>query len=57
MTELTNRMLRLIQADAAARLADLSNRYLQAQPAEREAIQAAIEIERWLAESCEDCLR
>jgi hypothetical protein len=56
MTELTDRMLRLIQADATARLADLSNRYLHAQPAEREAIQAAIEIERWLTESCEDCL-
>jgi len=57
MTELTDRMLRLIQADAAARLADLSNRYLQAPPGEKETIQAAIEIERWLAESCEDCLR
>jgi len=57
MTELTDRMLRLIQADAAARLADLSNRYVHAQAADKETIQAAIEIERWLTESCEDCLR
>jgi len=56
MNKPRDQMIRLIQADAAARLADLSNRYVQAQPAEREGIQAAIEIERWLAESCEDCL-
>jgi hypothetical protein len=49
-------MLRLVQANAAAKLADLSNRYVHAQPSEREAIQAAIQIERWLVESCEDCL-
>jgi len=56
MTELTDRMLRLVQANAAAKLADLSNRYVHAQPSEREAIQAAIQFERWLVESCEDCL-
>jgi len=56
MTELTDQMLRLVQANAAAKLADLSNRYVHAQPSEREAIQAAIQIERWLVESCEDCL-
>jgi hypothetical protein len=40
MTELTDQMLRLVQANAAAKLADLSNRYVHAQPSEREAIQA-----------------
>ncbi len=39
MTELTDQMLRLVQANAAAKLADLSNRYVHAQPSEREAIQ------------------
>ncbi|MBN2269962.1 MAG: hypothetical protein JXN61_05065 [Sedimentisphaerales bacterium] len=56
MTELTDQMLYLVQANAAAKLADLSNRYVHAQPSEREAIQAAIQFERWLVESCEDCL-
>ena len=56
MTELIDQMLQLVQANAAAKLADLSNRYVCAQPAEKELIQAAIQIERWLVESCEDCL-
>jgi hypothetical protein len=56
MTKLKDQMLALVKADARRRLADLSNRYIQAQPSERETIQAAIEVERWLAQGCDDCL-
>ena len=55
MTKLKDQMLTLVKADARRRLAELSNRYIQAQPSEREMIQAAIEVERWLAQGCDDC--
>jgi hypothetical protein len=56
MTELKDQMLRLVESDARRKLADLSNRYVQADPAEKELIQAAIEVERWLAQGGDDRL-
>jgi hypothetical protein len=56
MTELKDQMLLLVKSEAREKLADLSNRYIQADPSEKELIQAAIEVERWLAESYQDCL-
>jgi len=49
-------MLRLIQHNAARKVSNLSVRYVQANPDEREAIQAGIELERWLVDSCEQVL-
>ncbi len=54
MDQVKDQMLHLIEQEAAAKVADLSSRYFQAPPAEKETIQAAIEIERWLAQSCAD---
>jgi hypothetical protein len=56
MTELKDQMLRLVKSEARKKLADLSNRYIQADPAEKELIQAAIEVERWLAQGGDDRL-
>jgi len=56
MTKLKEQILRCIASDAARKVADLSNRYVHAAPAEREEIQAGIDIERWLSESCRECL-
>jgi hypothetical protein len=56
MSKLKDQMLALVRVNARTRLADLSNRYVHAQPSEREMIQAAIEFERWLVQSCDDCL-
>lgn len=56
MTELKDQMLLLVKSEARKKLADLSNRYIQADPSEKELIQAAIEVERWLAESYQDYL-
>jgi hypothetical protein len=56
MSKLKDQMLALVRANARTRLADMSNRYVHARPSEREMIQAAIEIERWLVQSCDDCL-
>ena len=56
MTKLKDQMLRRVKAEAGKKLADLSNRYVQADPAEKELIQAAIEVERWLAQGSDDRL-
>jgi hypothetical protein len=56
MTKLKDQMLALVKSEARKKLADLSNRYVQADPAEKELIQAAIEVERWLAQGSDDCL-
>jgi hypothetical protein len=56
MGELKDRIIRLIEQDAARKVSDLSGQYVRAKPEEKEAIQAGIDIERWVAESCQECL-
>ena len=57
MTKLQDQILHIIQQNAARKVALLANQYVKASPDEKEAIQAGIRIERWLSESCRDCLR
>ncbi len=56
MGELKDRIVRLIEQNAAEKVSQLSVEYVRAKPAEMEVIQAAIDIERWLSESCRECL-
>ena len=56
MAEWKKCIVRRIEQNACKRMAMLANNYLQAKPEEREEIQAGIEIERWLAETCRECL-
>ena len=56
MAEWKRRIVRRIEQNARQRMAVLANSYLQAKPQEREEIQAGIEIERWLAGTCRECL-
>ena len=56
MGETKDRIVRLIEQAAAQKVADLSREYVHAESGHREAIQAALEIEQWLAESCQECL-
>jgi len=56
MGELKDRIVRLIEQNAAKKVSHLSGEYVRAKPEERERIQAAIEVERWLSESCRECL-
>jgi len=57
MGELKDRIIQLIEQNATRKVSELSGEYVRAKPAEKEVIQAAIDVERWLSESCEDCLR
>ena len=56
MNKLKNQILQLIRQKARRKVAALASEYVRARPEEREAIQAGIEIERWLAETCHECL-
>ena len=56
MAHVKDRIVRLIEQEAAAKVAALSGEYVRSEPDHREAIQAAIQVERWLAERCRDCL-
>ena len=57
MSKLKDQILRLIENNAAEKVATLAGQYVRAKPQEREAIQAGIEIERWLSETARQCLR
>ena len=56
MNKIKNQIIHLIQQKSRRKVAALAGEYVQAKPEEREAIQAGIEIERWLADACEQCL-
>jgi hypothetical protein len=56
MSELKDRIIELIQRNARRKLAALSSRYIRAKPEEREAVQAGIQFERWMAETCQEIL-
>ncbi len=56
MGELKDRIIRLIEQNAAKKVSDLSGEYVGGKSEEKEAIQAGIDTERWLAESCRECL-
>ena len=56
MTKWKDRIIRCIEQNARRRVAKLASSYLRARPEEREAIMAGIELERWLADSCCECL-
>jgi hypothetical protein len=56
MGQTKDRIVRLIEQAAATKVAKLAHEYVSSPPSDKEAIQAGIEVERWLGESCRDCL-
>ena len=56
MGELKDRIIHLIEQNAAKKVAELSGEYVRAKSGQKEAIAAGIDIERELAESCQECL-
>ena len=55
MGETKDRIVRLIEQEAARKVAALSRAYVTAPPSHKEAVLAALEIERWVAEGCREC--
>ena len=56
MGELKDRIIHLIEQNAARKVAELSGEYVRAKSRQKEALAAAIDIEREVAESCQECL-
>ena len=56
MNKLKNQIVQLIQKKARRKIAVLAGEYVQAKPEKREAVQAGIDIEKWLAETCQESL-
>lgn len=56
MTKLKDRMVRLIQQDAAEKMAGFAAEMIHAAPEEKEQILAGLEFERWLEQTCRECL-
>jgi hypothetical protein len=55
MGETKDRIVRLIEQEATRKVADLSREYVRSEPGRKETVQAAMDIERWLAEGCREC--
>jgi hypothetical protein len=56
MATIKDQILRVIQDDAAQKLAALAGEYVRSKPQEREAILAGLDFERWLEQCCRECL-
>ena len=56
MGELKDQMIRLIQYKAEQDAAELAGEFARAASKDREEILAALEFEKWLAETCAVCL-
>ncbi len=57
MSELKNQTIHLIEHNAARKVSVLSGEYVRAKSRQKEALHAAMEIERWLGQSCQDSLQ
>ncbi len=56
MTKLKDRMVQLIQQDAAEKMGAFAAEMIHAAPEEKEQILAGLEFERWLEQTCRECL-
>ena len=54
MQDIKDHMLHFIEARARKRVAELSIQFARAEPGHREALLAALELERWLTDSCRE---
>ncbi len=56
MSELKDQIIRLIQYKAEQDVAELAGEFARAASEEKEEILAALEFEKWMAETCAVCL-
>jgi hypothetical protein len=55
MTKLKDRMVQLIQQDAAEKMAAFAAEMICGASEEKEAILAGLDFERWLEQACQEC--
>ena len=56
MGELKDRIIHLIEQNAAKKVSQLSGEYVRAKSGQKEAFYDAIEVERCVVETCQECL-
>ena len=56
MTDLKDQVVQLIRQNAARRAMAFAGELVRAASPDKEAIRAGMDFERWLAETCDDCL-
>ena len=56
MTKLKDQMVLAVARNAADKITELAGEFVHAAPQEKETIAAGIDFERWLAETCQECL-
>ena len=56
-SRLKDQMIRLIEADARQKAAAFSIQFARAPSEEKETLLAAMEFERWMADTCRLCLQ
>ena len=56
MGKYKDKIVRQIGQSARRKVAKLSTEFARAESEDKEEILAAMEIERWLADTCEECL-
>ena len=56
MTKLKEQMLRLIRYNSAQHAAALAGQLVHAKPEEKEQIRAGLNFEKWLEQTCQECL-
>lgn len=56
MSKLKDQIIRLIEADSREKVAAFATTFAQAPPEEKEIFLAAMEFERWMADTCRECL-
>ena len=57
MSKLKDQLIRLIEADSRKKVAAFSIAFARAPSEEKETFLAAMEFERWMADTCRDCLQ
>ncbi|MFC1605093.1 hypothetical protein ACFL5F_08715 [Planctomycetota bacterium] len=57
MTELKDQMLQLIQHDAARKASEFASQLARVALAEKEQILAGLDFEKWLEQTCRECLK
>jgi len=56
MRDIKELLLRGIEAEAACRIGRLASELVHARSRDKELILAELEFQRWLADTCSDCL-
>jgi hypothetical protein len=56
MTNLKDSIVRHVQQNSKMKIVDLTDEFINAAPEEKEAVLAGLDFEKWLKQTCQECL-